>query len=166
MVDWYCIHTKPNREDSICRRLTAFSDIELFSPKLRMKKYVKSRITEVREALFPAYVFLRFDPLKYFHMIKYTGGVKRFVGDCSGVAHVVEEHIIEAIKSRMVDGYVSMCDFGLEPGQKVVIMDGPFKGITGLFLSETKPRERILILLNMIESQTRVELPKELIARA
>lgn len=166
MIGWYCIHTKPNREDTICSRLAPFPDIEAFSPKMRLKKYIKSRLTEVREALFPAYVFLRFDPLKYFHMIRYTRGVRRFVGDCAGAAYEVDECIIEAIRSRMVNGYVNIHDAGLEPGQKVVILDGPFKGITGLFLSETKPRERILILLNMIESQTRLELPRELIAKA
>jgi transcriptional antiterminator RfaH len=164
--NWYCIYTKANQEDKVCRKLGELPGIELLNPKLKRRKPVRSKMTEVVEELFPCYIFSKFDPYRYFHMIKYTRGVRRFVGDRLGDPYVVDESIIECITSKMTDGIIHCEVPRLGQGDKVVVLEGPFSGLTGLFLSELKPNERVLILLDTIKFQGRIRLPREFVSKA
>jgi transcription elongation factor/antiterminator RfaH len=164
MKHWYCIYTKPAQEDIICRKLCELPEIELLNPKLKRKKFARHRFTEVIEQLFPCYIFSKFDALQYFHLIRYTRGVKRFVGDRADSPYTVDDSIIEFIKAKMNDGLVTMEPIEFVPGQAVRIVDGPFGGLSGVFLEELKPHERVMILLNTIQYQAKVMIPLELVA--
>jgi transcription antitermination factor NusG len=96
-------------------------------------------------------------------MVKYTRGVRRFVGDRSGIPYIVDESIIEFIRSRMQNGFVHFDSPELAQGENVLITDGPFSGLTGIFMGEIKPSERVIILLNTIQYQAKVKIPKEFI---
>jgi transcription elongation factor/antiterminator RfaH len=166
MRHWYCLYTKPGQEDNICRKLSELPGVELFNPKIKRKKYVRSRLKEVVEELFPSYVFSLLNPYAHYHTIKYTRGIRRFVGDSTGSPYVVDESLIQILQSEMKDGFVCLERPGMTAGEKVVILDGPFSGLTGLFLNELKPGERVMILLNTLQYQARVEVPKDLVAKA
>jgi transcription elongation factor/antiterminator RfaH len=167
MEHWYCIYTKAKKEDQVCRRLMDKSDIEVFNPKLMRTQKRGRRSTDVVEALFPCYLFSRFNPDKYCHMIKYTSGVKRIVGDGAGNPFRVDDSIIALIKSRAKDGFVHCAErANFTAGSKVVVKEGPLKGLAGIFLEEITSQERVIILLNAIVYQARVELPKTLVDSA
>ncbi len=78
---WYCIYTKPNMEEQVSKRLRDIPEMEVFHPKIKRNKYVRGRLQEVVEDLFPSYIFSRFSLLNYFHLVKFTRGVRRVVGD-------------------------------------------------------------------------------------
>lgn len=166
MSEWYCIYTKPKQEELVCHRLGELADMEVFNPKLKRTKSIRSKMVEVVEELFPSYVFLRFGAPGYFHMIQYTRGVKRFVGNSLGIPYVVDDSVIEQIKSRMDNGFVQTGGSPFNRGQKVLINGGPFKGFSGIFLNETKPSDRIMILLSMIASEIRMEIGREKVVPA
>jgi len=88
------------------------------------------------------------------------------MGDGTGNPCVVDESLIGLLQSRMMDGFVSMDHPKIVKGDKLITMDGPFSGMTGLFLNKFKPNERIMILLNAIQSQAKVEVPMDLVVRA
>jgi transcriptional antiterminator RfaH len=165
MNNWYCIYTKPNQEDIISFKLLEHPGIELFSPKITVHTRLRNKpATQMRE-LFPCYVFSRFEDPRYFQMIRYTRGVKRFVGDSAGFPYVVDDRIIDTIRTRMKDGLVHLDPPGFMSGERVVITGGAFDGLHGVFLHETKPHERVVILLGLIQDGARVVLPREQIAR-
>lgn len=166
MRSWYCIYTKWGQEDAVHNKLIELPEIEFFNPKLKRKKYIRGKYKEVIEELFPCYVFSNFDPYKYFHMIKYTRGVRRIVGDSLGNAYTVDATLIEFLKSRMENGFVHMKTPEFVRGEKIVVMDGPFSGLEGIFVNELKPNERVMLLLSTLQYQVRVEMPKEFIAKA
>jgi transcription antitermination factor NusG len=147
MRNWYCIYTKPQKEELVCRMLEEFPEIELFNPKIKTKKYRRSKLYECIEELFPSYVFTRFQAGRFFHTIQYTRGVRGLVGKSTGEPSIVEEAIIENIRSRMKDGFVCLECTTFEHGDKVMINQGPLAGFTGIFLQELKASERVLILL-------------------
>lgn len=165
-TNWYCIYTKPNQEDTVCRRLGELPGIELLNPKLKRKKIVRKKLVDVVEELFPCYIFSRFDLSQYSQLITYTRGVKHFVGDRYGAPYVVDESIIKCITSKMTNGIIQYDPPKLDHGDRVVITNGPFSGFTGLFLSELKASERVMILLDAITLQARVEIPMAFIAKS
>ncbi len=159
---WYCLYTKPKQEDLVSRRLSDIAEIEVLNPKLGKKKYVRGRLKDVVEELFPCYIFSRFNPDKYFHMVRFTRGVRRIVGN--QVPLTVDEDIIMLIKSWLKDGFVRLEPTTFMSGEQVVIKDGPLSGLTAIFLKELKPRERVLILLNTLAYQAKVEIDRCLLS--
>jgi transcription elongation factor/antiterminator RfaH len=164
MKQWYCIYTKPKQEDAVSRKLSQLLELEVLNPKFKRKKYVRQRLTEVEEELFPSYIFSRLDPYQHTHLIKYTRGVRRFVGDSSGCPYIVDESIIEFLQSKMNEGYFSLERHNFTKGERIEIKDGPFIGLEGFFVEELKANERVLILINTLQHGARVELDKDFIA--
>jgi len=158
---WHVIYTKPKKEDSIAFRLQNIG-IEVLNPKIKFKKFKRSRLVEVIEQLFPCYIFASFEKDKYAHLITYTRGVRYIVGKTNPV--VVQDEIINAIKQGMENNIVVIKPFRFTKGDKVLIKDGPFKDFYGIFEKELKGPERVMILLNTI--QCRLELDGSLLSVA
>jgi transcriptional antiterminator RfaH len=165
MNHWYCIYTKPKYEGLLCERLSGLSDIETFNPKLKVHNFIRGRFREVVEELFPCYIFSRFDPLRYYHTIKYTRGVRHIVGDASGAPYIIDEGIIDLIRSNIKEGYVSLDQTDFKTGDQVVIRCGPLNGLKGVFLRKMKASERVLVLLNTIDYQARIEVDRSILVR-
>ncbi len=158
-MNWYAIYTKPKQEDRVEENLSRAS-IEVFNPKLRRKKPVRGKYEQVIQPLFPCYVFARFEPVKQYHMIKYTRGVSGILGN-QGSPWPVGKEIIDIIKSRMTGDGVIVIRPDIKVGDKVEITEGPMAGFIGIFDREMKDKDRVVVLLNTIEYQARVEIEKE-----
>lgn len=163
---WYCIRTKPKQEDIVEKKLLDLPGMDVFNPKIKIKKYVRNKLVDVVENLFPCYIFSRFDKVSYFHMIKYTRGVRGFVGDSSGWPFIVDDNIIELIESRIKNGHVQLEQPRIMPGDSVTITEGPLKGLHGILLNETKASERVMVLLNTLHYQGRARVLRDLVAKA
>lgn len=153
-MNWYAIYTKPKSEDIVSKKLKQ-TGIEVYSPKLKLKKYSRNHYCEVIEPLFPCYIFGRFEPEKYQWMITYTRGVKKIVGDKTNPWPVAED-VIDFIRSHERDGFVTMRCEEIREGDTVKISEGPLAGLTGIFKKIIKGTERVVLLLNAIEFQARV----------
>lgn len=129
--------------------------MEVYSPKLRVRKYVQSKYREVVEPLFPCYIFGQFEPEKYQWMITYTRGVKKVVGN-KNEPWPVPEDIIDFIRSQEQEGFVRIQCEELKEDDAVRITEGPLAGLTGVFKKIIKGTERVVLLLTAIEYQARV----------
>ena len=164
MRNWYCIFTKRGQEDIVSKKLGALAQVEVVNPKIKVRRFTGFVVKEMVEGLFPSYIFSKLDLARYLHMVKYTRGVRRFVGDRAGNPHVVDDSIVELITSRIKNGFIQLERPQLASGDQVIIKKGPFSGLEGLFIEETKASERVVILLNTIQYQARMELPRECVA--
>jgi hypothetical protein len=70
-MNWYAIYIKPNYEDSTTLQLRN-AGIEVLNPKIKIKS-VRGN-TPCHRALFPSYLFARFNCQRHGHMIKYNWG--------------------------------------------------------------------------------------------
>ena len=161
-MKWYAIYTKPRHESPVATRLRDIG-IETLNPQLKSKQFRRSRITEVVEPLFPCYLFARFRKVQYSHLIKYTRGVRYILGNEDPVA--VHDNIIDAIKDRMDrSDSIDINKHNFETGEKVIIRGGPFRDFHGIFESNIKGSERVMILLDTI--YYRLELDSRLLSKA
>lgn len=160
MKNWYCIYTKYRYEDHISKRLGAFPDIEVLNPKLSTKRYYSKGLRHVVENLFPCYLFLKFEMIRYYRTVKYTRGVRRIVGDESGNPYIVTKNIIDQIRSRTKDGFICIDLPDFKTGDHIIVQKGPFKGFSGIFQRELKASDRVMILLNTLTYQAEINLNK------
>jgi transcription antitermination factor NusG len=152
MEQWYVINTKPKKEFHV-ERLFQEGGVGVYCPKYRSGNRVKP--------FFPGYEFVLFDYPDQYKLVKYTRGVKRIVGNDEGCIPV-EVEILDAIRRREVDGYIEVQKYGFEPsvGDEIEVVEGPLKGLRGIFAKGLSDQDRVLILLNYVSYQGRLLIEK------
>src|SRR5262249_25106273 len=118
------------------------------------------RLTWKIESLFPGYLFARFRIEAGFRLVRYTPGVINVLSTISGEPLVVNETIISTLRERSQDGYIQVSPIPFLPGEELEITEGPFRGLRALFQQELKAGERVAVLLNLLSSRVRLELPR------
>src|SRR5690242_9553200 len=147
-MQWYVIRTKPQQErmaEFHLRQLT----VETFLPLLKSRKRIRRQEKTVVEPLFPRYLFARLDLMSHYRAVNFARGVVNIVEFGSSPAEV-SDSLIERIKSRMDDGYVTPNADRFRKGQVVRITDGPLAGLEAIFVKELKEQHRVLLLLRAL----------------
>jgi len=147
------------------RNLMAWG-VEAFTPWLRPDGTTRGpQVGAVPQALFPRYVFARFDLEAMLNRIRYTRGVHSIVS-AGGLPIVVDDSVIALCKSRDgADGYV-MRKAAIKMGERVIVTAGALKGLAGAFERELPERERVTLLLTTISYQARVSVQSGEIMKA
>ena len=157
---WYAIHTHPKQENRAEGNLKAWG-VETFFPRIRDCRFNEftSEPSYFIKPLFPGYLFARFALNSLLHKVRFTRGVHSVV--CIGSEPVaVDDRVIEIIAAQIdTTGFVKI-GADLEPGAKVLIQAGPFRGLTGIFEREASAADRIKILLECVRFQAHVEVER------
>jgi transcriptional antiterminator RfaH len=146
MTEWYLIHTKTGQERKVRDRL-AMELPELFLPLLRTRIRRWQRLVGSIVPLFPCYLFAFFDAELHYRCIRYTPGVRQVL-HTTGELLAVPHSIIEILKDRCIGGVVETDQPSLSQGQRVQVVDGPFRGFDAIFEGYLPGRERVRILLS------------------
>ena len=153
-MNWYAIHTQPHQEtlsESSLQRL----GIEIFFPRLQQRKIIRRVARTITAPLFPGYLFARFNMDTNFRAVNYARGVRRIVS-FGPVPAMVDESIIESIKSRLKEDGTALQGPIFRPGQTVRIQGGAFEGLEAVFERELSDRQRAMVLLQVLSGQTRL----------
>lgn len=166
-LSWYVVHTHPKQEERTCSNLQAWG-LETLNPKLLVNKcnQYTDKLTRVVKPLFPGYIFARFRFNDMYHRIRFTRGVHSLVCFSNRPAPVDEE-IISLIRSRIgTDGFVKTLA-ELKAGDEVVINDGRFQKLHGVFEREMQEADadRVTILLSSVSFQAHVVVDRALVSR-
>lgn len=153
MENWFVINTKPKKEFQV-EKLFTEGGFRIYNPKYLYEKKVKP--------FFPGYEFIYFDYPAQYRMVKYTRGVKRVVGNREGPIPI-EPEVVEQVKLREVVGLIELDKYGEEPqvGDEIEVMEGPMKGLRGIFKRAASEKERVLILLNYVSYQGQLIINKK-----
>jgi transcriptional antiterminator RfaH len=158
MERWYVINTRPKKEGQV-ERLFGEAGFTIYCPKYAREKRVVP--------FFPGYAFLRFEFPGQFRTVKYTRGVKRVVGNDDGPVPIPEE-IVDGLKAREREGLVVFERYGEEPavGDEIEVVEGPLKGLKGIFRKEIGDSDRVMILLNYVSYQGMLLIEKAKLKKA
>ncbi|MCX8160432.1 MAG: hypothetical protein N3G18_05835 [Candidatus Saccharicenans sp.] len=157
MIRWYVIRTKPKKEFQV-EHLFRQAGFKVYNPKYRQDGAIRP--------FFPGYIFLRFQYPEQYRTVIYTRGVQRVVGNAQGPISL-DVKIIKCLKAREKNGLIELMKYGEEPqpGDEIVVMEGPLKGLRGLFQRHLSDRERVMILLNYVAYQGSLMIEKSKIKK-
>ena len=159
MSYWACAQLEPFRE-RLALHCLGLNGFEIYCPRLREQTRIRGRKVVRTPLLFPGYTFVLV--VSAWWSARWSPGVRRIVMDGEHPARVPDAVIAE-IRSPERNGLVELPrPRGLAPGTRVRVISGPLSDQIGL-LAVLRPHERVLILLNLLGGQQRVELARNAI---
>ena len=163
-LQWHLLRTKAGEERRARDQVTRLTP-EVLLPLVRVRVRRWGRLTESVAALFPGYLFALFDVDREYSRLRYTRGVRQIV--CFGdEAAVVPEWIIDQLKLRCADGPMELPPRRLVAGERVIVIDGPFRQFEGIFERHLSGPERVAILLSVMGAGARAVLPASMVMPA
>lgn len=150
---WFCIRSQPKREHIAAAHLKNMEGVEVFNPRLRIKKPTRRGIVTFIEALFPNYLFAKFDPQNFLHKVKYSPSVSTIVHFGNRIPTVPSD-FIEELRENFGTEEIQDCERHLEPGDRVMIGEGAFYGLNATVLKVLTPHKRVEVLLDILGRTT------------
>jgi transcriptional antiterminator RfaH len=161
---WFCLRTQPKHEHIAAAHFRSDPDIEIYLPRIRVKRATRRGPVWFTEALFPNYMFARFELAACLRRVCHARGVR-------GVVHfgdrwpIVPEAVIRELRATVGADQVHVVRDELQPGEAVRIAGGVFDGLEAVVTRVMPSRERVAVLLEFLGRQTSVELPGEALIR-
>lgn len=146
MQAWYLLYCKRGQLQRAQEHLERQS-VVCMTPMIALEKISRGKRSQVREPLFPNYLFVKFDPeVIHTTTISSTRGVNHFVRFGAHPAQVPEAVINQLAAAPEVEIVAPETPY---PGDSVVITEGAFEGLRAIF-SETDGEARSILLLNLL----------------
>lgn len=155
---WYCVRTKPKNERLTSQLLRTEVGLEVFCPFIRFERARRSGRLWVTEAMFPCYVFARFDYAAHHRHIRATGGATGVVS-FGGAPAIVADSIITDLRSQVQDQETIQIAPEISTGSEVNVITGPFRGLRAVVSRLMPARERVALLLEVLGMEREVEVP-------
>lgn len=161
---WFVVHTQPHSEMRVIEHLTR-QEFVTFCPCTRKTVRHARRSTTKLAALFPNYIFVRFDAgERAWRCINGTRGAIRLItnGDTPAPVPVgLVEHLQQMTGDNGALNWIST----LKAGDQVRIANGPFSALIGT-LERIDASGRVRVLLDLLGREVSVALSGEAISPA
>jgi len=153
---WYVLHTKSRFENVVHEGLFK-KDIEVYLPKIKVKSKRRDRRMMIHVPLFPGYVFVKSDlnPYRHLEIVK-TAGAVRLIGTKDGPVPVPDE-TIDSLKIMVTSDHQVTTGSRLRKGDRVVVVSGPFAGVTGTFV-RYRGKGRVIVNIEALGQHAGVDV--------
>ena len=146
MNHWHLIYTKPHQEKVALDNLTR-QNYQCYLPLINKEKILRGKKILIMEPMFPRYLFVRLshDGQQNWSPIRSSKGVSHLV-NFGGLAPSLDDETMDKLQQK-IDKAIVVKVFSI--GDKVEILNGPFKGMEAIF-NTYKGEERAMLLLNFM----------------
>jgi transcriptional antiterminator RfaH len=161
---WFCVRTQSKHEHIAAAHLCREGDIEVYLPRIRFKRSTRQGPVWFTEALFPNYLFARFELSKALRKVHHARGVR-------GVVHFgdqwpqIPDGVVAELRASVGAEEVHVLNEELQPGEPVLISGGVFHNLKAVVTRVMPGPQRVAVLLEFLGRQTMAELPAETLVR-
>lgn len=164
MLNWYLVQLKPNGH-RLAKANLERQGFKTFLPLQNVTKRSAHKFVDRRVPLFPGYMFVELDAAQNaWRKVNSTLGVARIVS-LGGTPTPVPSAIVNEFISRCDDDGVLRPTHGLEVGQDVQVLRGPFANFVAK-VEEISPDQRVWIMIDLLGQSSRISVAKDAIALA
>lgn len=154
---WFCLRSQPKHEHIAAAHLRRHSEMEVFVPRVRFKRLTRKGQVWVTEALFPSYLFARFDWNTSLRQIYHSPGVSNVVHFGSHWP-VIPDVTIEALRANIGVEEIHVIPDGVAEGDAVRIVGGSLHGLDAVVSRVMPGSKRVALLMNFLGGQQTVEI--------
>ncbi|MFC5050709.1 transcription termination/antitermination protein NusG [Rubritalea spongiae] len=154
---WYVVRSQPKRERLAASSLREALGIEVVCPIVKYQKVTRRGKVWWSEAMFPGYLFARFDRSQDGRAVQYAQGVLTLVqfGD---YVPALSDSFMRSLKDELGDTEEVEIAHSVEAGESYEIAGGPLMGEMGEVVEVLPARERVRLLVEFIGGEREVEL--------
>jgi transcription antitermination factor NusG len=149
---WYALQVHCRKEQLTASQLET-RDLECFLPTYKSLRKWSDRTKEVQQALFPGYVFCRFDFGNRQPVIT-TAGVLQIVGN--GPTPIADSEI-EALQRAVASGLPGQPWPYMEVGERVRVTYGHLAGLEGILIN-FKGKHRVVLSVTLLQRSVAMEM--------
>ena len=159
---WFCLRSQPKHEHIAAAHLRQETEIEVFLPRIRFKRPTRQGPVWVTEALFPNYLFARFDLEACLRKVRHVRGVR-------GVVHfgcrwpTIPNQVIDELLATLGQAEVHVVVPELKPGDEVQVSGGALHGLQAVIQCAMPGKERVAVLMDFLGRQTTVQIERHLL---
>jgi transcriptional antiterminator RfaH len=161
---WFCLKSQPKHEHIAEAHLRLADAVAVFLPRIRFKRATRQGMAWVTEALFPGYLFARFDWHHSLRRVQHSRGVRGVVHFGERWPAIPEDTIRELQETVGGEGLRTIPE-QFAPGDEVEITAGAMRGLRAVVTRVLPSRERIAVLMEFLGRQTMIELPEHILLR-
>jgi transcriptional antiterminator NusG len=156
-LKWYALHTRSRFEQKVFDGLSGKS-LDAFLPRIQVMSRRKDRRKKILVPLIPGYVFVRslLVPEEYHQIIK-TVGVVRMISFKGRPVPANDQEIASLMILDGTDRTVQNRTF-MRKGERVMIMEGPLRGLTGFYLRHKGKTDRVVVSVELLQRSLEVEI--------
>ena len=140
--------------------LALLHGLEVFCPQIRFQRKTVRGPVWFQEAMFPGYLFARFDLYKLKRAISFAPGVfnipmfdKRIVP--------VPDSVIESLRKDLDSESVVEAIEPLEVGEETTILEGSMRGLKVKIIKLMPAQERVGVLMELLGTLVEAEFPTD-----
>ena len=155
---WYCLSSQPKHEHIAAAHLRKQAGVEVFAPLVRYQSVRGKRKVWNTEAMFPGYLFARFDfqtrarEIRSFHGIR---GIVHF----GEIFPPVPDELLAQLREAIGEEETVVVSTEPTPGTEVTIIGGALNSMRALVTRYHPARERVQVLLEILGRGVEIELP-------
>ena len=153
---WFCVRSRPKHEHIAAARLRE-AGLEVFLPRLRFKKGSVRGPVWVTEALFPNYLFARFDLRASLRLVRSAAGVSQVV-HFGEITPAVPDDVVNELRAHLGTEELHVIPENFAPDERVQISGGVLHGLSAVITQVMPAKERVKVLLEFLGQQTVVEV--------
>lgn len=157
---WYCLRATVRAEHLAAANLAHQLGIETYCPRIRYRQPTRRGPVWTCEALFPSYLFAKFDLATSLRGVLATPkvhGIVRF----GRVYAVVPEATVADLRTLFPDRAPRELERILRPGDPAVIVDGPLSSLQVLVTGVLPGCERIRVLFRLLGRDIELEVSEQ-----
>jgi transcriptional antiterminator RfaH len=154
---WFCLRSHPKHEHIAAAELRQWDGVQIFCPRIRFRRKTKSGAVWVTEALFPNYLFARFDPQSLLCGVRSARGVRCIV-HFGEKYPMVPATAIEELRQSVGKDEMETVSPILRIGDRVTITGGALHGLQSIIHCIMPAKQRVGVLLEFLGQTTMVEL--------
>jgi transcriptional antiterminator RfaH len=157
-MKWYCLRSQLKHEHIAAAHLRREAGMEVCLPRIRFRRATRDGPVWCTEALFPNYLFARFDLNISLRHVQHIHGVQGIIRFGSFYPPVPDE-VLRTLRSSLGSDGLHLIDEELAPGAAVVISGGAFNNFHAVVSRVMPAQARVAVLLDFLGRQIKVELP-------
>jgi len=161
---WFCLRTQTKREHIAADHVRQLPGTAVFLPRIRFQRKTARGLVWFTEALFPGYVFAKFDFQQQFRQVAHAAGVR-------GIVHfgerwpTIADEVISELQTAVGTENVHVISEPLAVGEEIEVAAGALRGLKAVVSRVMPARERVLVLLEFLGRQTSVEIEANVVIR-
>jgi transcriptional antiterminator RfaH len=156
-LKWYVVRSQTKREQTSAVYIRKELGLDVVAPQIRYTKVTRRGKVLWKEAMFPGYLFVKFDRMLDEKAVCYAPGVLKLVRFGDEVPCIGEDFVL-SLRELVGDEEMLDLQVGVEIGHEYEVATGVLKGSVGEVVEVLPGGQRALLLMEMIGSERLIEI--------